>query len=546
MPACNRAAALRGAKCGIVTFMTVGDGREGWDFFLSYTQADKVWAEWIAWVLEEDGYRVLIQAWDFVPGTNWILGIQSGIDKSTRTIAVLSPDYLTSVYGSAEWQAIWAVDPTGAWRNLLVVRVADCHRPGLLAGVVGVDLFGLDDAAATAQLRAMIRAALTGRAKPSVKPTFPGAKRAVPSEPEFPGAGEGQAAVPSGRLPHKAVDEAASFGENRRAVMVIYGQDSEANQALFHWLRAVGLQPLEWERLISASGAASPYAGQVLEKGFEQAQAVIAFLTPDERVEAARAPEGDVAWRLQARPNILIETGMALVTHADRTILVVLGTQELPSDLAGRHYIKLARTEPRSLYDLAERLRVAGCDIDLTGSDWLDATGFPDRSVIKPPVAPREIAGENTAQEREHDSAPQEIAAELAREDAEARQVTVVIESKAGMNYTHLITVRAPLTYPVKQVEGQIVWQANGGLGMTGFGFSSDPPQVDDHHRRITFRASVSPQIRNPEPVIRFVNLHGHRYYQFRHHTQRFPQNADWIQATTVIDEWLRAGPSPD
>ena len=42
------------------------------DFFISYTQADRAWAEWMAWVLEEDGHKVLIQAWDFVPGSNWI------------------------------------------------------------------------------------------------------------------------------------------------------------------------------------------------------------------------------------------------------------------------------------------------------------------------------------------------------------------------------------------------------------------------------------------------------------------------------------------
>ena len=40
----------------------------GWDFFVSYTQADRNWAEWIAWVLEEDGRKVLVQAWDFVAG----------------------------------------------------------------------------------------------------------------------------------------------------------------------------------------------------------------------------------------------------------------------------------------------------------------------------------------------------------------------------------------------------------------------------------------------------------------------------------------------
>jgi hypothetical protein len=54
-----------------------GNVRPRWDFFVSYTQADREWAEWIAWVLEEDGYRVLIQAWDFVPGSNWIERMQA-------------------------------------------------------------------------------------------------------------------------------------------------------------------------------------------------------------------------------------------------------------------------------------------------------------------------------------------------------------------------------------------------------------------------------------------------------------------------------------
>jgi hypothetical protein len=34
-------------------------------FFVSYTGADRVWAEWIAWQLEEPGYQVKIEAWDF-------------------------------------------------------------------------------------------------------------------------------------------------------------------------------------------------------------------------------------------------------------------------------------------------------------------------------------------------------------------------------------------------------------------------------------------------------------------------------------------------
>lgn len=41
-----------------------GDGPGG-DFLVSCTSADRVWAEWIAWQLEAEGYQVVIQAWDF-------------------------------------------------------------------------------------------------------------------------------------------------------------------------------------------------------------------------------------------------------------------------------------------------------------------------------------------------------------------------------------------------------------------------------------------------------------------------------------------------
>ena len=47
---------------------------------------------------------------------------------AARTIAVLSPDYLTSQYGSAEWEAAWASDPAGERRGLLVARVRECER----------------------------------------------------------------------------------------------------------------------------------------------------------------------------------------------------------------------------------------------------------------------------------------------------------------------------------------------------------------------------------------------------------------------------------
>ena len=59
------------------------------DFFVSYNKADKAWAEWIAWVLEENGYTVVIQAWDFRPGGNFILDMQRATVEAERMVMVL-------------------------------------------------------------------------------------------------------------------------------------------------------------------------------------------------------------------------------------------------------------------------------------------------------------------------------------------------------------------------------------------------------------------------------------------------------------------------
>ena len=91
-------------------------------------------------------------------------------------------------------------------------------------------------------------------------------------------------------------------------------------------------------------------------------------------------------------------------------------------------------------------------------------------------------------------------AAQRAAQDTEARQVIVTMEAKPGERFTHLITVSTPITYPVKQLEAEIAWQANSGLGMTSTGFSGDPPRADSQRRRYTFRASVNPEIRPTRP----------------------------------------------
>lgn len=150
-----------------------GPGATEWDFFVSYTRADQEWAEWIAWHLEAAGYSVLIQAWDFVPGTNWIKRMQDGVSRSARVIIVLSPAYIGSLFGTAEWQAVWAHDPDGAKRRIIPMRIADCERPGLLMGIVGIDLFGIPEPEMTMRLQSAVQSALAGRAKPLSPPSLP-------------------------------------------------------------------------------------------------------------------------------------------------------------------------------------------------------------------------------------------------------------------------------------------------------------------------------------------------------------------------------------
>ena len=103
------------------------------DFFISYTQADRAWAEWIGRQLEQAGYTVILQAWDFLPGTDWVHQMHTAVQRAERTLAVLSPAYLeSSEFGETEWRAAFAADPSGEGRRLIPVRVRECQPEGLL------------------------------------------------------------------------------------------------------------------------------------------------------------------------------------------------------------------------------------------------------------------------------------------------------------------------------------------------------------------------------------------------------------------------------
>jgi TIR domain len=151
---------------------------ENKDFFISYNKADRQWAEWIAWHLEAENYTTVIQAWDFMPGSNFVEKMDQATKLAERTIAVLSPDFLEARFTQPEWAAAFAKDPTGEKRSLIPVLVRPCQLSGLLAQIVYVKLVDLDEEAAKI---ALIGGVKLERPKPPQAPAFPGKPK-----PEFP------------------------------------------------------------------------------------------------------------------------------------------------------------------------------------------------------------------------------------------------------------------------------------------------------------------------------------------------------------------------
>lgn len=146
------------------------------DFFISYNKSDRQWAEWIAWILEEAGYTVVIQAWDFRAGENFILEMQNALLRTRKTILILSNEYMNAAYTQPEWVTAFARDPEGKARKLIPIRVRECEPTGLLAQILYTDLVGLSEQDA----RDAIHNSLRLRAKPANAPSFPDEMEMLP------------------------------------------------------------------------------------------------------------------------------------------------------------------------------------------------------------------------------------------------------------------------------------------------------------------------------------------------------------------------------
>jgi len=170
--------------------------------------------------------------------------------------------------------------------------------------------------------------------------------------------------------------------KDRRKVWVVYGRNLKARNAMFAFLRAIGLEPMEWGEALALTGKGTPYTGEVLDQAFAEAQAVVVLITGDDmarlgtRFAEPHDPPEETDPTPQARPNVLFEAGMAFGKYPERTVLMQLGKTRPFSDVVGRNVLYISN-DIKKRQGLADRLRTAGSDVKTENrTDWHTAGNF--------------------------------------------------------------------------------------------------------------------------------------------------------------------------
>lgn len=167
-----------------------------------------------------------------------------------------------------------------------------------------------------------------------------------------------------------------------RKVIVVYGRDTKLRDALYAFLRAIGLDPIEWGQGMNATGKPTPSIPQTLDAMFREGAAVVVLLSPDDLVVLAprlRRPKESKkeTTRLgQARPNVFFEAGLAFGIYPDATVLVSVGEVKPFSDVDGLHITRIDGGIQKR-WELVGKLRRAGAKVDVEGKDmWMTAGDF--------------------------------------------------------------------------------------------------------------------------------------------------------------------------
>jgi predicted nucleotide-binding protein len=166
---------------------------------------------------------------------------------------------------------------------------------------------------------------------------------------------------------------------DKQSVFVIHGRQTSSE--FHHFIRAIGLRPLEWSQARKLTRKPTPFTWEIVDTALKNAGAIVALLTPDDEARLRKhlwSPNEKAAEKKllnQPRQNVLFEAGVAYGRDPQRTVLVRVGSHRPMSDLDGHHIIEL-NNSAESRQTVADALSTAGCPVDRTGTDWLRAGKF--------------------------------------------------------------------------------------------------------------------------------------------------------------------------
>lgn len=139
------------------------------DFFISYNQDNKDWAKWVAGTLQESNYTVYLQAWDIIPGDDFINRMNEFLSKSTRYIAIWSKSFSNSEYCKKEFQTAFNEHLKGKIELFLPVRIDNEPLGPLYNTIVYIDMLNLNEEEAKERLLQGVKHSVI----PRVKGAFP-------------------------------------------------------------------------------------------------------------------------------------------------------------------------------------------------------------------------------------------------------------------------------------------------------------------------------------------------------------------------------------
>ncbi len=165
-----------------------------------------------------------------------------------------------------------------------------------------------------------------------------------------------------------------------KKVFIIHGRNLAARTQMEHFLRALDLEPIDFDQLASGQGGMA-FIGDIVRAGLKQAQGIVVLFTPDEYAALRTGhrethDKGDDILRWQARPNVIFEAGIAYGIAQERTVLVTLGADvSLFSDVNGIHIVRLGN-DSGSRSSFLQKLIGIGCAVNTRSTTWTS----PERS----------------------------------------------------------------------------------------------------------------------------------------------------------------------